>query len=316
MDVGLVCFPLLFTACILAYILFRIVFQHGILTAGELCYSISKHIFFLLKHTVGHTVRHHLLAIHNTIGNGPLCFQTLVGSNVQTILYTEAQDTYRFIHILVQISLSQNTSVTLGIVHWTVRRIQMYQRVQAFLNVHACTECKGRTENHTHLATVYLFKDFKFFLDSHSRPHYHNLICRNPLCNQLIPDVIIKVEATLFVLVIVGKNGNRTFVIGCFFQRAQCLSNGFMSLTVYIIFGIRLYQSGIHGSGFGNTVHRERDVAVLFLLLSAHLFIMFKFVLYELHDATQCACLWQIKVLCLSSLHFGYFVLYAAGFFG
>ena len=59
-----------------------------------------------------------------------------------------------------------------------------------------------------------------------------------------------------------------------------------MSLTVYIIFGIRLYQSGIHGSGFGNTVHRERDVAVLFLLLSAHLFIMFKFVLYELHDAT------------------------------
>ena len=57
-------------------------------------------------------------------------------------------------------------------------------------------------------------------------------------------------------------------------------------------------------------------MAVLFLLFAAHLLIMFKFALYELHDTTQCTCLWQIEVLCLSSLHFRYFVLYATGFFG
>ena len=94
------------------------------------------------------------------------------------------------------------------------------------------------------------------------------------------------------------------------------MANCFVGLAVRVVLRIGLHQPGIHGSGFGDTVHRERNVAVLLLFLAAHLLIMFKFALYELHDATQCACLWQIKVLCLSSLHFRYFVLYATGFFG
>ena len=43
-------------AAIFGWVLFRIVFQHGILTAGELRNGIAKHIFFLFKHTVGHAV--------------------------------------------------------------------------------------------------------------------------------------------------------------------------------------------------------------------------------------------------------------------
>ena len=218
MDIGLVCFPLLFAACIFTHVLFRIVFQHGILTAGELRNGIAKHIFFLFKHTVGHAVVHHLLAVHDTVGNRSLCFQALVGGNIQTVLNSETQDAYRLVHVLMQISLSQNASVALGIVHRTVGCIQMYQRVQSFLNVHARTERKGRTENHANFTTIYLFKDFKFLLDGHSRPHYYNLISRNTLCNQFISDVIIKIESALLILIIVGKNGNRTFVVGCFFQ--------------------------------------------------------------------------------------------------
>ena len=56
-------------------------------------------------------------------------------------------------------------------------------------------------------------------------------------------------------------------------------------------------------------------MAILFLFLATHLLILFKFVLYELHNATQCTCLWQIKILCLSSFHFGNLVLYSTGFF-
>ena len=218
MDISLVCFPLLFAACILSHILFRIVFQHGILTAGELRNGIAKYIFFLLKHTVGHAVVHHLLAVHDAVGNRPLCFQSLVGGDIQTVLNSETQDAYRLVHILMQIPLSQNASVALGIVHRAVRRIQMYQRVQSFLNVHAGAKRKGRTENHANFASVYLFKDFKFLLDGHSRPHYYNLISRNTFCNQFVSDVIIKVESALLVLIIVGKDGDSTLVVGSFFQ--------------------------------------------------------------------------------------------------
>ena len=94
----------------------------------------------------------------------------------------------------------------------------MYQRVQSFLNVHAGAKRKGRTENHANFATVYLFKDFKFLLDGHSRPHYYNLISRNTFCNQFVSDVIIKVESALLVLIIVGKDGDSTLVVGSFFQ--------------------------------------------------------------------------------------------------
>ena len=88
-DIGLVCLPLLFAACILAYVLFCVVLQHSILTARKLSNGVAEYIFLLLKHTIGHTVCHHLLAVHNAVCNSTLCFQSLICSNVQTILNTE-----------------------------------------------------------------------------------------------------------------------------------------------------------------------------------------------------------------------------------
>ena len=218
MDIGLIGFPLLFSTFIFAYILFRIIFQHRIFTSRELGYSITEHILFLFKHTIGHTVCHYLFTVNDDVGNGSFRFQTLVCGNIQTVLNSKTQDAYRLTHIFVQVTLSQDTPIALGIVHRTVGRIQMYQCMQALLNVHARTKRKGRTENHANLATVYLFKDFKFLFDGHSRPHYYNLISRNTLCNQFVSNVIVQVETALLVLVIVGKDGNRTFVVGCFFQ--------------------------------------------------------------------------------------------------
>ena len=56
----------------------------------------------------------------------------------------------------------------------------------------------------------------------------------------------------------------------------------------------------------GNAVHGKRNTAVFFLLLTTHLVEAFKFFSHILHYATQCACLWQVDVLCLATLHFGY----------
>ena len=71
-NVGLVCFPLLPTALILAHVLLCVVFQHCILAARELRHSIAKYILILFQHAVVHAVLHQFLAVHHTVGNGSL----------------------------------------------------------------------------------------------------------------------------------------------------------------------------------------------------------------------------------------------------
>ena len=315
-NIGLVCLPLLFAACILADVLFCIVLQHCILTARELSNGITEYIFFLLKHTIGHTVCHHLLAVHNAVGNRALCFQSLICGNVQTVLNTKAQHTHSLTHSLVQVSLSQDTSITLCVVHRSIRSIKMYQCVQSLLYVHTCTEGKGRAEDNTYLTTIYLFKDFEFLLYGHSRLDYYNLIGRDTLSNKFGANVLVQVETALLVLVVVGKDGNSTLIVRTLFERTQGLSYSLVSLALGVVLCIRLHQSSINGCCFGNAVHREWNMAVLFLLLSAHLVVSFKFSLDILHNATQSTCLWQIEVLRLSSLHIGDFVAHASCLFG
>ena len=118
----------------------------------------------------------------------------------------------------MQVALSQDTPIALRIVHWAVRGVQMYQSVQAFLYVHACTERKGRAEDNTHLATIDLFEDFKFLLDSHSRLHYDNLISRYALCNKFGTNILIQIETALFVLIVICKYGNCALILCCLLQ--------------------------------------------------------------------------------------------------
>ena len=89
----------------------------------------------------------------------------------------------------------------------------MYQCVQSLLYVHTCTEGKSRTEDNTHLATIYLFKDFEFLLYGHSRLDYYNLIGRDTLCNKFGTNVLVQVETALLVLVVVGEDGNSTLIV-------------------------------------------------------------------------------------------------------
>lgn len=91
----------------------------------------------------------------------------------------------------MQVALSQNTSVALCVVHRTVRRIEVYQSMEAFLDVHACTESEGATHNDTNLTGIDLVKDFKFLLHSHARFHHNNLLLRHTGSNQFLADILI-----------------------------------------------------------------------------------------------------------------------------
>ena len=210
--VGLIYFPLFLTALILSDILLRIVFKHGVLASGELRYSISENILIFFKHTVYHAVGHHLFAVHDAVSDSTFSFQTLVCGHIKTVLYAETQNPDRLAHFLMQITLSQNTTVALGIVHRSVGSIEMDQSMQPFLYVYACTESECRTEYHPNLATVHFGEDFKFLLVGYAGLHDNNLFSRDTFCNEFALDVLIDVESALVVLVVVCKYGDSSFV--------------------------------------------------------------------------------------------------------
>ena len=94
------------------------------------------------------------------------------------------------------------------------------------------------------------------------------------------------------------------------------MPHGFIGLAVRIIFRIRLYEAGINGCGFGYSVHSEWNVTVLPFLLATHFLELLKLRLDILHNATQCPCLWQVDVLCLSVLNFRNLVTHSSCFTG
>ena len=206
----------------------------------------------------------------------------------------------------MQVALSQDASVALSVVHRSVGRVKVDKRVQTLLYVHARAKCGGTAEHHTHLAMVHLVEDFQLLLDGHVGLHYYNLISRHTLGNEFLLDVLIQVETAALVLEMVGKDSHRSLVAVRFFQRAHGLAHGLVGLALRVVICIYLHKTGIYCGSLGYAVHGKGNMAVLLLLLAAHLVKIVQLLAHILHHATQGACLWQIDVLRLASLHFGY----------
>ena len=291
-NIGLVGFPLLFAAFVLAHILLRIVFQQGVFTTRELSNSVAEHIFFLFKHTVIHAVLHQSVTLHNTISNRTFGLQSLICSYVKTIFHTKTKHTDWFIPLLVKITLSQDAAVALRVVHRTVWRIKVYKGMQTFLYVYTSTKGCSTTENNTHLTSVNLVEDFQLLLDGHAGLHYDNLAFGNTLLDEFLLDVLIQVETAALILVMVGKDGYSTLVVVSLFQRTQGLAYGLVSLTPRIILCVHFHKSGINSGSLSNTIHSERYAAVYLLLLAAHFVKAFKFFTHIFHHTAKSACLW------------------------
>ena len=123
--VNLVKLPLLLATFQSAQLSFCLVLLQGILATRQLGYGITEDVTLLFKHTVTHAVGNHILAVHDAVSNGSLGLQTLVSSNIKAIFHTHAKHTYRNAPFLQQVTLSDNTSIALRIVHRTVRCIHM-----------------------------------------------------------------------------------------------------------------------------------------------------------------------------------------------
>ena len=312
MNVCLVGFPL-FLACLqLLHFFLHLVLQQSVLATRQLSRDVAEQILFLLQHTVLHRVAHHLLALHDAVGYRAFGLQTLVGSNVETVFNTETEYTDWYSPFVMQVALTQYATVTLRVVHWTVWCINMDEGVQTLLNVHTSTKRKGAAHDNTDFTTVHLIEDFKFLLDAHAGLHHNNLGFGYTCINEFLANVLIKVKACRFVLIVVRKDGNSAVIFLGVFETAKCLTHGFIGLAVRLVCCIFKYKTCINGSGFGNTIHDKRNVTVLFLLLATHLLVIVELVFHELHHTTQGFRLRQIDVLCLFTVHLWYLVAHAS----
>ena len=312
MNVCLVGFPL-FLACLqLLHFFLHLVLQQSVLATRQLSRDVAEQVLFLLQHTVLHRVAHHLLTLHDAVGYRSFGLQTLISGNVEAVFYAETEYPDRYSPFVMQVALAQNTSIALSVVHWTVRCVNMDEGVQTLLDVHTSTECGGAAHDNTDFTTVHLVEDFKFLLDTPSRIYNHDLGFGYTSRNEFLANVLIQIEASRFILKPVSKDGNSTVVVLGVFKTAKCLTHGFIGLAVRLVCSIFKYKTWVNGSGLRNTVHRKRNVTVLFLLLATHLLVIVELVFHELHHTTQGFCLWKIDVLCLSTFHLWYLVAHAS----
>ena len=213
----------------------------------------------------------------------------------------------------MEISLSQDAAVALSVVHRSVGRVNVYQGMQALLNIYACAESESATHYHSYLATIDFFEDFKLFLYRQSRCHYHNLLCRHSLLNQFFTNILIEIESAVFIAVVVSKDCYRAVVTLTILERAECLPHSFVGLAVRVVIRVCLNKTGVNGCGLGYAVADERYMTVPFLLLAAHVLKAVKFRLDVKHNASQGASLRQEDVGRFAALDFWYLVLHGSG---
>lgn len=297
----------------LTHLPFRLILQNGILAARKLRRHVAERILILLHDTVFHRILHQLRTVHYRIRYRSLRLQTLVSRHVQAVLHAEADNTHRDTHILVEIPLSQSTSVTLSVVHRPVGRIHMYQRMKTLLYVHARTQSKGRTHDDAYFAGIHLVEYVKLLLDSHPRLHNHNLLLGYACLHKFLLYILIEVETAPLVLVHIGENSNRALVRLAVFQRTQRLAHSRVSLAVRVVLRIVNHQANVYGRRLRYPVHRQRYMAVLLLLLARHVLETVKLRLHELHYPAQSPSLRQVNIRRLAALHLRYLVAHPAG---
>ena len=118
----------------------------------------------------------------------------------------------------MQVALANDTTVSLGIVHRTVRCIQVNECMQPFLYVHTSTKREGTAKDNANFATVHLVEYFLLLLDGHAGTDNNYLVGWHSLRYELLTNIIIQVEAAVLVLIVVSEQGYSAFVLRCLFQ--------------------------------------------------------------------------------------------------
>ena len=190
MNIHLMLSVLILLCLQLAQLFLGLVLKHGILTARQLCCDVAELISLFFQYSIFKVVGKQILGVHDSVCNRTFGFQSLIGGHVKTILNAKAYNPYGDTHFFVHIALTQEPTHSLPVVHRTVRRINVHQRVKTLLYVHAYTKTLCCAEYHADFSGIDLCKDFLFGLVGHAVTHDYNLLGRHTLRNQFGTDVI------------------------------------------------------------------------------------------------------------------------------
>ena len=318
-NVNLVGFPLRFFALVLPQLTLGLVLLQSELRTAQHGHGIVKQTFlFFLYGTVHLIVRQRTLAVHDAVNKATLRLQTLIGGNVKGIFDTEAHHTDGLTPISVQVALALDTAVTLCVVHRTVRSIHVYQQVQTLLHIDTCAQSLRRTENDTDAAAVHGIEYLLLGDNAHAALDNSYLRLGNALRYQLGLDVIVDIErdtaACVLAVLIVTEHGNGAVIALRGFQVLHYLRHGGVGLAHGLVRGLSVNKARVDGSTLGNTIHRQRNTAVLLLLLTCHILKTLQLGTNGVHDADEARRLRQEHVLVLTTFLLRYLLLHLTDF--
>ena len=129
-----------------------------------------------------------------------LVLQYLIGITVKCPFPNVGIDMYR----LVDVALSDSSSVSLNKIARTVRRIQVMNCHKSLLHVRTCTALFGRANQHAHSALVYLVEKRLLLEIAVCFVNKGNLLSGDSPCYKFVFQVVIRVKV-LAVLVVLKR---------------------------------------------------------------------------------------------------------------
>ena len=151
------------------------------------------------------------------------------------------------------ITLPDDTTNPLHIVHWTDRHVEIYEKVQTLLHINSDTEFFSSTHYYSNVAIVHAPEKSRF----------------------------------LFVCVVVVDNSCGTLIVVGGFQIGENLPHGIINLAARFIRKIGIYQPNVNSCTLCQPEHHQRDMAVFPLLFRGHSVETFKRIPDAAHDFPQ-----------------------------
>ena len=122
-----------------------------------------------------------------------LIFQNLPHVRIKRIFSDVTID----FHLLIPVSLPENTSLLLFQVRRLPRAVQMMQGNQSILNIGSCAKFRRRPHQNTHLSSAHLCKQVCFFRFGVVLVNERHFFTGNTSRHQFLPHIIVDVECTI-----------------------------------------------------------------------------------------------------------------------
>ena len=185
------------------------------------------------------------------------------------------------------ITLPDDTTNPLHIVHWTDRHVEIYEKVQTLLHINSDTEFFSSTHYYSNVAIVHAPEKSRFLFVCVVVVDNSDLFGSNTCSNEFPLYVLKDIEPPVAALVRIAEDSCGTLIVVGGFQIGENLPHGIINLAARFIRKIGIYQPNVNSCTLCQPEHHQRDMAVFPLLFRGHSVETFKRIPDAAHDFPQ-----------------------------